>query len=197
MKMAGIEVSYGEYIRMLAKYTTPSLTLQQILTKIAAIGRSPVEIFRLNYSSDSSQDVNVYAALDDIYHSESWQEMKLKAGANGIDLGPAEHAWLCNAIAYHYGFWPHTKPRFKAYCQLVAKDDETAKVVCMNNFMDMLRMQAAYLEATLKIDSLYDVPGLRDEIKAWKKLYNIVHKRFEKDQKRDISKDEKSIQKKA
>ena len=51
----------------------------------------------------------------------------------------------------------------------------------MNDFMDMLRMQAAYLEATMKIDSFYDVSGFRDEIKAWKKLYNIVRKRFEKD----------------
>ena len=197
MKMAGIEVSYGEYIRMLAKYTTPSLTLQQMQKKLAAIGKSPVEIFRLNYEGDSSQKDRIDAVLNDLYHSESWQEISLKSVANGIVLGPAEHACLCNIVAYNYGFWPHSRSRFKAYCQLIANDDETSRVVCMNDFMDMLRMQAAYLEATMKIDSFYDVSGFRDEIKAWKKLYNIVRKRFEKDQKRAISKDEKSIQKKA
>lgn len=197
MKMAGIEVSYEEYMRLLAKYTTPSFTLLQMQKKLAAIGKSPVEIFKLNYGGDSIQKDCIDAVLNDIYHSESWQEITLKSIANGIVLGPAEHACLCNTVAYNYGFWPHTRSRFKAYCQLIANDDETSKVVCMNDFMDMLRMQAAYLEATLKIDSLYDVPGLRDEIKAWKKLYNIVRKRFEKDQKRGVSKDEKSIQKKA
>ena len=61
----------------------------------------------------------------------------------------------------------------------------------------MLRMQAAYHEAIMKIDPVYDNQGNRDELKAWKKLYNIVHKRFEKDYKRSLSKDEKPIQKKA
>lgn len=196
MKMAGREVSYEEYISLLAKYTTPSLTLQQMQKKLAAIGGNPFEIFRLNYDSDCSQDDCVYAVLNDIYHSESWQEMQLKSGANGLVIGPAEHAWLCNAVAYHYA-WPYARPRFKAYCQLIAKDAETAKVVCKNEFMDMLRMQAAYLEALPKIDPIYDIPGHIDEIKAWKKLYNIVYKRFEKDQKRGLSKDEKSVQKKA
>lgn len=197
MKMAGIEVTYEEYISLLAKYTTPSLTLQQMQKKLAAIGEKPVEIFRNNCVGGYSWDDNVYAALDDIYHSESWQEMKLKSGANGLILGPAENAWLCNEVAYHYGFWPHTSPRFKAYCQLVAKDDETANVVCTNEFMDMLRMQAAYHDAIMKIDPVYDIQGNRDELKAWKKLYNVVYKRFEKDYKRSLSKDEKPIQKKA
>ena len=196
MKMAGIEVSYKEYIHFLATYTTPSLTLQQILTKLAAIGRSPVEIFRLNYDNDSGQNSRVYEVLNDIYHSESWQEMKLKSGANGIVLGPAEHAWLCNSVVYHYGFWPHTKLRFKAYCQLVSKDAETINVVCTNEFMDMLRMQAAYIDAKTKIDPVYAIPGNIKQITAWKKLYNIIHKIFEKDQKRVLNNDEKSIQKK-
>ena len=53
MKMVGTEVSYEEYIRLLAKYTTPSFTLLEIQKKLAAIGKSPVEIFKLNYGSDS------------------------------------------------------------------------------------------------------------------------------------------------
>ena len=54
MKMVGIEVSYEEYVRRLAKYTTPSFTLLEIQKKIASIGKSPVEIFKLNYEGDSS-----------------------------------------------------------------------------------------------------------------------------------------------
>ena len=52
MKIDGIEVSYEEYIRMLAKYTTPSFTLLEMQKKLAAIGKSPVESFRLNYEGD-------------------------------------------------------------------------------------------------------------------------------------------------
>ena len=56
------------------------------------------------------------AALNDIYHSETLHEMQIKLALYGLKLTEQDHIWLCNTLTYHYGYWPHTRKRFEAYC---------------------------------------------------------------------------------
>lgn len=135
--------------------------------KLAALGKEPIDQICAGAVRDAD-------ALDDIYHSTSWQEMQVKIALYGIALSTIDHAWLCNTLAYHYGFWPHTRPRLKAYCQLVVKDPECMTVVGASKFVSFAKKEAAYLEAQLRIDPVYDVPGRRDEIAAWKKLHAVA-----------------------
>lgn len=143
--------------------------LEERKRKLAELGKEPIDIIGAGFAKNVS-------ALDDIYHSTSWQEMQVKIALHGVVLGIEEHAWLCNTLTYHYGFWPHTRPRFKAYCQLIAKDQECLNVVGTSKYVAFVKKEIEYLDAECKIEPMYDVPGHRDEMKAWQKLYNIVCK---------------------
>ena len=147
--------------------TKPEDVLSVRKQKLVALGKEPIDKICVGAVKDAN-------ALDDIYHSTSWQEMQLKIALHGIALSIIDHAWLCNTLAYHYGFWPHTRPRLKAYCQLVAKDAECMSIVGSSRFVNFVKKEFEWLDAERKIDPVCDVPGRRDEIAAWKKLYAVV-----------------------
>ena len=43
-----------------------------------------------------------------------------------------------------------------------------------SSFVNFVKKEFEWLDAERKIDPTYDVPGRRDEIVAWKKLYDVV-----------------------
>ena len=135
--------------------------------KLAALGKEPIDLMAPN-------GVRSADMLDDIYHTETWQAMQVKLATYGMTLQIEDHVWLCNTLAYHYGFWPHTRLRFKAYCQLVQKDPECLAIVEQRKFVNFVKREAEYLDKQMKIDPLYDVPGRRDELKAWLKLLDVM-----------------------
>lgn len=164
--MDDVEAAVKDKIAALIATKTEDV-LSERKKKLAALGKEPVD--QICAGAVENAD-----ALDDIYHSNSWQEMQVKIALYGMVLNTIDHAWLCNTLAYHYGFWPHTRPRFKAYCQLVVKDLECLAVVGASKFVNFTKKEAEYLEAQLKIDPTYAVPGRRDEIAAWQKLHNVA-----------------------
>ena len=164
--MDDVEAAVKDKIAALIATKTEDV-LSERKKKLAALGKEPVD--QICAGAVENAD-----ALDDIYHSSSWQEMQVKIALYGMILNTIDHAWLCNTLAYHYGFWPHTRPRFKAYCQLVAKDIDCMTIVGSSRFVSFVKKEFEWLDAERKIDPTCDIPGRRDEIVAWKKLHDVV-----------------------
>lgn len=126
-------------------------------------------------------DALAYQKLDDVYHSETPEEMCLKIALHGVPSGIDHFFWLCETFCYHYGFWPHTRPRFQAFKKVLSRKSKKH-----NPFFDFFKERstdiicfvATSLEHAEKEfgTNLRHLPGQRNEIRAWKQLLRIVER---------------------
>ena len=114
------------------------------------------------------------AELDDIYHSESPEEMKIKADMYSIDLNDIEVLkFLVETLTYHAAFCPHTKNRFKAFLKLL-KNDKTLTNAQSKEFVGWVENEFANLAYEYHNNSIYRTPGKIDEISNYGKVLNTL-----------------------
>ena len=112
--------------------------------------------------------------LDNIYHSESPEEMKIKADMYNIDLNDIEALkFLIETTTYHAAFWPHTKNQFKAFLRLL-KNDKTLTNIRSKEFIRWVENEFANLEYEYHNNPIYRTPGRIDEISNYGKVLNII-----------------------
>ena len=132
---------------------------------------SEIKIFKMDYDI-SKYD---YKDIDAIYHSNSMDEMKVKADLYAIDLNDVDVLLaLCDTTTYHHAFWPHTKKRFTAFKNLLRYEKSIEEASRSIKFsFEVKRALDAYLHEQ---KDLYLTPGRRQEIKNLKQVLEIVAK---------------------
>ena len=113
-----------------------------------------------------------YKDIDAIYHSNSMDEMKVKADLYAIDLNDVNVLLaLCDTTAYHHAFWPHTAKRFTAFKNLLRYEKSIEEASRSFKFsFEVKRAIEAYESEQ------FMTPGRRQEIKNLKQILEIVSK---------------------
>lgn len=123
----------------------------------------------MNYKDNISID---YKLVDDIYHSESPYEMKVKADMFGIDLNNADVLkYLIKTTTYHDAFWPHTKQRFESLLWLL-KNDNTLTTTHTDDFIKWINDEINELGDETSYS--YSPPGKFDEFQNYRKVLNAI-----------------------
>ena len=118
-----------------------------------------------------------FNALDDVYHSESIEEMLVKADLNCVDLkDPKVLLWLTEQTAYHQAFWPHTAKRFNAFKNILRRRKDIREAIKANGFKDMLQKYFDEFDNEYQINPLWHVPGKKKQLKNLKQVLDIVKK---------------------
>lgn len=82
-------------------------------------------------------------AIDDIYHSKSADEMKLKIAVRNLKLTPKNVMALIRCLAYHAAFWPHTIERYYSFLDLIDNEPILRRSICSTQVIDMLAVEIA------------------------------------------------------
>lgn len=125
-----------------------------------------------------------YSKLDDVYHSETPDEMCLKMDLLQVPSNWQEFSWLCDTLCYHYGFWPHTRPRFYSFKKILAR-----KITKANPLIKLFEVEGdaivsdvagklASLEFEYEHYRIHRIPGRRSEIHAWRQILRLVEKLY-------------------
>ena len=117
-----------------------------------------------------------YKDIDSIYHSESVDEMKVKADLYAIDLNDVNVLLaLCDTTAYHHAFWPHTAKRFVAFKNLLRHEKTIEEASRSMKFsFEINRAIDSYIQEEKDFGHL--TPGRKQEIKNLKQVLEIVSK---------------------
>lgn len=89
-------------------------------------------------------------ALDDIYHSTSAAEMKLKITTRNLKLTPKKVMALIRCLAYHAAYWPHTIERYYSFLDLIDSDPMIRRSVCSTKVIDLFAVELARFIANQK-----------------------------------------------
>ena len=121
---------------------------------------------------------DIHDGLDDVYHSNSMHEMKVKADLHGIDLYDKDAlVFLIDATTYHHAFWPHTAKRFTALKNLLRKSRSLPRS------KDFNRLKKAVKDRITEVKnnkwSIY-TPGGKQQVKNLIQVLDIF-KKLEKD----------------
>ena len=119
-----------------------------------------------------------FHVLDDIYHSTSVAEMKVKADMNCVDLHDIDVlVFLIDTSAYHHAFWPHTAKRFTVLKNLLRKSRS------LPQSKDFNRLKKAVKDRITEVKnnkwSIY-TPGGKQQVKNLIQVLDIF-KKLEKD----------------
>ena len=119
-------------------------------------------------------DDNTSNALNDIYHSSSMHEMKIKADLYGIDLNDVNNIlFLIDTTTYHHAFWPHTSKRFIALKNLLRHSHDLPKHKMFLSLKDAVSSRLLECEHGKWIKH---TPGGRQEIKNLRQVIDILDK---------------------
>ena len=113
-----------------------------------------------------------YDALNDIYHSTSMHEMKVKADLHSIDLNDIDAImFLVDQTTYHHAFWPHTAKRFVAFKNLLRTMVNLPANPDFQRLVDSVKTSIDERENNRWIRS---TPGGKQEIKNLKQVLKIL-----------------------
>lgn len=119
----------------------------------------------------------LFNALNDVYHSESSEEMLVKADLNCVDLkDPKVLLWLTMQTAYHQAFWPHTAKRFNAFKNILRRRKDIREAIKTNDFKDILQKYFDAFANEYQANPLWQVPGKKKQLKNLKQMLDIVKK---------------------
>lgn len=114
-------------------------------------------------------------AIDDVYHSSTMHEIKVKADLHNVDLcDPKVLFLLLQLTTYHHAFWPHTAKRFTALKNLLRYDKSIEQGSRSKWLYSKSLAKYNDLKSIYDNDSLYKTPGNRQEIANWKQALNIL-----------------------
>ena len=117
---------------------------------------------------------DIHDGLDDVYHSNSMHEMKVKADLHNIDLYDKDAlVFLIDATTYHHAFWPHTAKRFTAFKTLLKTMRDLPEKDCFDDVVNVVKSEIAEYEADKWRRS---TPGGKQEIKNLKQVLKILEK---------------------
>lgn len=120
----------------------------------------------------------IWPIIDGIYHSDTWQDMRMKIDLNGFKVDRDAFMLLCNTFCYHYGFWVHTKSRFFAFKQFLKlkRENPLTKVKLQKKTLEAVRREVEWHETEMFLDPVQRTFGRRDEMRAWKSIQRILEK---------------------
>ena len=117
---------------------------------------------------------DIHDGLDDVYHSNSMHEMKVKADLHNIDLYDKDVlVFLIDATTYHHAFWPHTAKRFTAFKTLLKTMRDLPEKDCFDDVVNVVKSEIAEYEAD---KWRRNTPGGKQEIKNLKQVLRILEK---------------------
>ena len=117
---------------------------------------------------------DIHDGLDDVYHSNSMHEMKVKADLHNIDLYDKDVlVFLIDTTTYHHAFWPHTAKRFTALKALLNTMRDLPEKDCFDDIVNVVKSEIAEYEADKWRRS---TPGGKQEIKNLKQVLRILEK---------------------
>lgn len=152
-------------------YCQPQYSLLMYMLK-SQYSHSSADVYAKNI------DANTSKKLYELYRCDDPYEFCIKARLMNLDFGIAEFMAICKIYCYHYAFWPHTRSRFKAFKQILRwkKPNPFSKIKIMKELKDVIDKQINHMSFAIKYDSLLNIPGHHDEVKAWKMIKNIIEK---------------------
>ena len=130
-----------------------------------------------SYVMSRQKNNDIGQSIDRIYHSESWQDMQMKIDIEAIDIDLDAFIMLCSTLCYHYGYWPHTRPRFYAFMKLLAlKRPNALSSIKMNkSTYDAVEQEINGLKNEQK-EHPWHTPGYRSELRAWCSIAKLLKK---------------------
>lgn len=116
----------------------------------------------------------IHDGLDDVYHSNSMHEMKVKADLHNIDLYDEDAlVFLIDATTYYHAYWPHTAKRFTAFKALLRTMKDLPEKNYFDDVVNVVKSEIAEYEADKWRRS---TPGGKQEIKNLKQVLRILEK---------------------
>lgn len=130
------------------------------------------------YAVSNEKVCTLNSIINTVYHSESWQDMWMKIDLNQLVVDTDVFMMLCNTLCYHYGFWPHTRPRYYAFKKFLnlRKDNPLSKVKMLKKTYNAVFNEVEAMNIALKTDLGKRIPGYYSERRAWKSILHILHK---------------------
>ena len=117
---------------------------------------------------------DIHNGLDDVYHSNSMHEMKVKADLHNIDLYDKDAlVFLIDATTYHHAFWPHTAKRFTAFKALLRTMKDLPSTAYFRELVEHVKNEI--IEYTLD-KWRKNTPGGKQELKNLNQVLNILEK---------------------
>lgn len=128
----------------------------------------------------------IWPIIDDIYHSDTWQDMWVKIDLYGFKIDRDAFMMLCNTLCYHYGFWKHTKPRFYAFKKFLnlKRENPLTKVKMQKKTLEVIKAEIEFHETAMFIDPVKRTLGRQCELRAWKSIRRILEQ-FQLEKKKD------------
>lgn len=128
------------------------------------------------YCVPDSKKKAAWPVIDSIYHSTTWQDMWMKIDLNGIKIDLDAFMMLCNTLCYHYGFWPHTKPRFLAFKKFLSlkRANPLSSIKIEKSTLRAVKREAEQLDIEMYLNPGLRVPGMYAELRAWKSIQHIL-----------------------
>ena len=125
-----------------------------------------------------------YEALDDIYHSNSMDEMLVKADLHNVDLNDVVNIlFLIDTTTYHHAYWQHTAKRFVAFKKLL----KTLKDLPNDSQFDWLMTRVCNTLHEHELNNFKrTTPGGKQEIKNLRQVIAILEN-LQKAKKKKIS----------
>lgn len=132
----------------------------------------------INYRVPEIKRKAIWPIIDDIYYSNTWQEMWLKIDLNCFKVDRDAFMMLCSTLCYHYGFWRHTKPRFYAFKKFLKlkRENPLSRVKMRKKTLEAVKKEVERYEIMVFLDPVYRTPGRMMELRAWKSIQHILEK---------------------
>lgn len=130
----------------------------------------------LYYKVDSAKSQKIWSTIDNIYHSETWQDMWIKIDLSGLDVDLDAFMMLCSTLCYHYGFWVHTKPRFLAFKKFLKlkRFNPLTEVKLQEKTLEAVKREIVAIDTAIYLDPTQRTPGRRAEFGAWRSIQLIL-----------------------
>ena len=103
----------------------------------------------------------IWPIIDDIYHSDTWQDMWVKIDLYGIKMDRDAFMILCNTFCYHHGYWKRTKTRFYAFKKFLnlKRENPLTKVKLQKKTLEAARREAEWHGIKMILDPAKQTPG--------------------------------------
>lgn len=120
----------------------------------------------------------LWPLVDQVYHSESWQDMWMKIDLNGIKIDLDVFMMLCDTLCYHYGFWQHTKPRFLAFKKFLnlKRANPLSSIKMEKSTLLAVKREVEQIDADMYLNPVLRMPGKYAELRAWKSVQHILER---------------------